>query len=543
MMGNRSALTLRAALGERLTALTVSWIAAAVVCAVYLVHTPLSPDLAAQLARADLVRRAGDVAWWTGWFGGLSLPTYSLITPAAMAAFGVTVTGAASTVAGCLGAGVLLEDSPRPRVGALVFAVFAAADLYAGRVTFVVGAACLMWALAGVRRHWRVRTLVATSLAFLGSPLAGLFLGLILLAVVLTDRSRRWLAATACGALLVAATAMALLFPGTGVMPFHLTDAVPPALGSLAVAVLCRQRTVRAAAVISLAALPAFLFVPGAIGSNIARLAWVGAVPAVVACSTLDRKRLAAVAVALSVWPAADVVSQVHWTPGVTAAPAYYRPLVARLRAVQASAGQAAVGLRVELLDPKDHTGSLVLSRTFALARGWDRQADAANNPIFYRPGALTAASYDGWLHDLAVGWVAVPSTALDYGATREAALIGTGLPYLRPVWSSPDWHLYRVVDPSPLVAGAQALKVGPSRITIRAAGPGVVDVRTNWTPYLLVTDATGHVASACVQRTADGIRVRLPAAGVYDVAGPFDATAPFRSADTDCADDPHAAG
>src|SRR5690242_1776753 len=97
----------------RLTPLTATLAATVALCAVYLAWTPVSPDLAAQLARADLVRRAGNVSWWTGWFGGLSLPTYSLVTPQLMAWLGVALTGAVATVVGCCGAAVLLRAAPR----------------------------------------------------------------------------------------------------------------------------------------------------------------------------------------------------------------------------------------------------------------------------------------------------------------------------------------------------------------------------------------------------------------------------------------------
>ncbi|MDQ6937635.1 MAG: hypothetical protein M3140_07975, partial [Actinomycetota bacterium] len=60
----------------------------ALLCAVYLRWTPLVPDLAAQVARADMIRTGGLTSWWTGWFGGLSLPDYSVLVPQSMAMFG-----------------------------------------------------------------------------------------------------------------------------------------------------------------------------------------------------------------------------------------------------------------------------------------------------------------------------------------------------------------------------------------------------------------------------------------------------------------------
>ena len=46
----------------------------AVLSAAYLAWSPTVPDLAAQVARAQLVHQVGLTAWWPGWFGGTTLP-------------------------------------------------------------------------------------------------------------------------------------------------------------------------------------------------------------------------------------------------------------------------------------------------------------------------------------------------------------------------------------------------------------------------------------------------------------------------------------
>lgn len=531
-------------LARRLTPPVAASALAVALCAAYLVRVPVSPDLTGQLARADLVRRAGDVSWWTGWFGGLSLPTYSVITPPVMAVLGVSLTGALATIAGCYGAGVLLRDAPRPRAGAIVFSLFAVADLIAGRVTFVVGAAFAIWALVATRSRWWIPAIGCAVLAYLSSPLAGLFLGITLLAVLITDRGRRGQAALVCGLLLAVAAAMAVLFPGTGVMPYRPTDAIPPAICFAVVAATCPQPVVRTAALLSLGALPVFMLVPGAVGSNIARLAWVAAVPALVACGTRNRRFIAGAALVLAAWPATDIIEQVQWAPGRTAHPGYYQPLVSEVRTAQAAAGPAVRGERVELLDTRDHFGTLYVARSLALARGWDRQADAANNPIFYSGGTLTAATYHRWLRELAVGWVAVPAADLDYGATQEAKLVTAGLPYLRLIWTSPDWRLYRVADATPLAIGATVTEVGPSSVTLHAAAATTVTVRLRWSPYMRVVDAaTGDQVPACIERSSDWVKLYLPAGGEYSLVSSFDAAARFRATDDDCAADLRPAG
>jgi hypothetical protein len=385
---------------------------------------------------------------------------------------------------------------------------------------------------------------VLALLSFFGSPLAGLFLGVVLLAVLITDRARRWQAATDAGVLLLAGAAMALFFPDTGVMPVGYTGLIGPCAGLLAVAFACNQPVVRTSALLTLASYPVLLLYPGAVGSNMHRLAWVAAVPVFVACARGKHVVLAVVASGLSVWPAIDVAYQVHWLPVRSAEQGYYQPLMDHLRVAQAEAGPAAVGERLELLDTANHSGAYYLAQTFPLARGWDRQLDKANNRIFYHDGELTRQSYTAWLHDLAVGWVAVPATRLDYGHDTEAALIDQGVPSLRLIWRSPDWRLYRVDGAAPLATGARVTAVGASSVTLRTTRPSTVLLRTQWSPYLQVVAAdTGHATASCVSEQGRSTRIYLPSAGSYRVVSPFDPLARFRSADSDCATDVHSAG
>ena len=75
---------------------------------------------------------------------------------------------------------------------------------------------------------------------------------------------------------------MAILFPGTGVMPISALDLIPPGVACAAVAVVCPTPIVRRSAVFALLAMPIVLLFPGAVGTNITRLAWVCAVPVIV---------------------------------------------------------------------------------------------------------------------------------------------------------------------------------------------------------------------------------------------------------------------
>ncbi|HLY34523.1 MAG TPA: hypothetical protein VKQ07_08325, partial [Jatrophihabitantaceae bacterium] len=171
------ALQRRALLGNRLQGRTlpkdpriVAMACALVLSAAYLVLRPVSSDLAAQVARADLVHRAGNIGWWTGWMGGLSLPSYSLFVPAGMAWLGVRVVGVIATLVGTWVGVSLLSDRARPRWGGVALAASGMADLWAGRVTFVVGFACGTVALAALRGRRPIAAALLSILTFFASP-------------------------------------------------------------------------------------------------------------------------------------------------------------------------------------------------------------------------------------------------------------------------------------------------------------------------------------------------------------------------------------
>src|ERR1700710_1277769 len=91
---------------------------AVVLALVYVAWAPNAPDLAAQSARAAAARLTGVGTWWSGWFGGLPLASYSVIVPPVIAVLGVPVTGGLAVVATTLGGVPLLRGAERPRLGA-----------------------------------------------------------------------------------------------------------------------------------------------------------------------------------------------------------------------------------------------------------------------------------------------------------------------------------------------------------------------------------------------------------------------------------------
>src|ERR1700712_1549706 len=109
-------------------------LAVAIVLALgYVAWAPFAPDLAAQSARAAAARLTGIGTWWSGWFGGLPLASYSVIVPPVIAVLGVPVTGGLAVIGTTLAGSPLLRSAERPRLGAVALAVAAGADVLGGR--------------------------------------------------------------------------------------------------------------------------------------------------------------------------------------------------------------------------------------------------------------------------------------------------------------------------------------------------------------------------------------------------------------------------
>ncbi|MCW2530303.1 MAG: hypothetical protein JWM76_5163 [Pseudonocardiales bacterium] len=494
---------------------------AMLLCGLYLHWTPMVPDLAAQVARADLVRTVGMTSWSTSWFAGFSVPDYSVIAPKSMATIGVRTTGVIAVVGGSMAAAVLARRSLRPRAASAAATALLFVNLLDGRVTFALGVAFGIWAVvAAVARRPAWTALLAVA-AYLASPLAGLFVGMILLACMIASASYRKSSLPAAVMLLVVAGAMFVWFPGTGTMPFQVINAVPGGLCAAGVILGCRNREVRWSAAILLLSVPIFLVLPSAVGSNVMRLAWIAAVPAVVAAGELSRLKQSIVLVGLASWPLADLGGQLATAASDSSQADYYRPLAAAFERVSGS-DLTKMGERLEVVDPATHWSSAYLASA-SLARGWDRQADHANNPIFYDDGALDATTYREWLNSLAVGWVALPAAKLDYAAEAEGDLIASGLPYLTEIWRSDQWRLYRVTGASPLTSGATVVNVSGDGITMRAMQQETIHVRVRWSPYLTVVQPdTGIRVEACISDVGGWTDIYLPRPGIVELTSHF---------------------
>jgi hypothetical protein len=471
-----------------------------VALALSLVYTILgtrAPDLAAQLARTGAAAR-GATVWWNGWYGGINLPAYSVVSGPLMLHLGVTTVGVLATVTVAAAAGDLLRDAPRPRVGAVAAGAAAAANLFSGRITFAVGMAAALVSLVLLRRGlvWLAALMAAAS--GLASPVAVVFVTLAAGALILTRSAMRGPAAILAAAGLAPALVTAAVFGQPSIMPFAATTFIPTLAVCLGVAVIPLPSALRVGALLAAAVAITAFVVPTPVGSNASRLPILAAAPVVIAYLRVGRWWVVLAAACLAVWPATNLVHDLRPAGDASAHARYYAPLLSHLPA----AGTATQ--RLEVVDPRSHGADVYLPDRVPLARGWERQVDVADNPIFY-DGSLTAAGYLTWLRSRGVGWVALPDAPVDWGATAEKRLVVGGLPYLREIWRGQHWRLFRVTAPAPVARGAaEVTGMTDSTVLLHVAHAGEAELSVRYSRVLSLTDATGAPAG-CVTRAPGG--------------------------------------
>jgi hypothetical protein len=459
---------------------------AAALAAIVLLTGASGTDVAAAAYRIALFRRVGFTLWDPGWYGGHWTLDYSVLFPPIGAALGIAATDiiCAALATYAFERLVVPRFAGAGRVGALAFAVGTVVQVAIGRVPFLLGGAFALLALVAATRRGRRSGAAAVVLALaasLSTPLAGLFLALAAFAWLLADLPRRNVRAAAIvAAALAPVAALELLFPGQGRMPFATLDfaATLVPLAALALLLDRRQRALRIGfALYALLTIGSY-FVPTALGVNATRLATsVGPGLAICLASRSPRARLALavalVPLALSQWMPARGPLLGWRNPATTAA--YFRPLLAYLVPHDHPLG------RIEVVPLSTHWESDYVALALPLARGWERQLDTADNPIFYAPGRLRASTYRAWLEHNGVRFVALADAPLDYAGVGEAQLVRAGVPGLTLVWSSAHWRVYELRGASGILSGdGQLLRERGARLVVaaRRKGPLIVRVR-----------------------------------------------------------------
>jgi hypothetical protein len=474
---------------------------------------PPGGDSPAHLYRTLLVRE-GVYLWDNLWFAGhYPLASYSLLyyLPAAL------VGNVPLVVAAVLASAILFDSVSRLEWGAAalwpsrLFAVLAAGPLFTGTYAYALGLAALLGTLAALQRGrtWLAIGCAALTLGF--NPLAFLFLCIILAAVLLV-RGRAGgrpllFAAGLAAAAGLEATAL-LLFPTDGRYPFRavelLTVVTVSALGA-ALAMRTPGGRVLAAffAVWALASLIVF-FVPDPVGENMTRLrSFVFPLMLLAALLASFRPRvLAACGLALALFYNTYPYVK-HATVRVIdtrpAAEEFWAPALAFLRT------HASANYRVEVVPTYDHWEAYWVPKAgFALARGWDRQIDMAENGVLYRK-PLTAAAYRRWLRLMGVRYVLLPDVPIgNKGADREARLLASGRSGLVEVFAHRNWRIFELPKARPILIGpapASLLRFGHDRVVGTVREAGTYSLRVRYMPHWQVR--RGEV---CLERAPDGM-------------------------------------
>ncbi|WP_432153435.1 MFS transporter [Streptomyces tricolor] len=504
-------------------------------------------DLAAQDAWAEFVGRHPDSAYNLAWYGGMHPVSYSVVSPYLMSVLGVRTT---MMIAGTVSAGLLTLVLIRSRavrnpLWAALAGVFALiCNAISGRVTFGLGTMFALGAVAAVfcwPYRWRykrwAKALVAAPLAALAtmaSPVAGLFVGLVAVALFLQKRRPGAWALGLAPSAVVAVSAW--LFPFSGTQPMGFGSVVLPLLYGLLCLFLVPKEwvTVRlTAAVYSLGVVLVWL-ISSQIGSNISRLPmlFAGATLIAVLPYTVPKTRKWYVTVLAFLgfvgWIGFKSVDDIIHTAGAASLSRELAPLVNELQEVGAAKG------RVEVVPARSHREASGLAPYVNLARGWNRQADMERNPLFY-DDTLNSANYHEWLQRWAVHFVVLPKGEPDGdGGQRERQLLRRGLPYLKQIWGDANWQLFKMTDPTPLAEpNAVVDRAEQGEMTLRVSKAGRILIRIPYSPWLSVVDEHGksqpyEKTKACLMATPEDVDgdkwtvLHAPKPGTYRVAAPY---------------------
>ncbi|MEA2412395.1 MAG: hypothetical protein QOC77_2956 [Thermoleophilaceae bacterium] len=493
---------------------------AAVLGAAWMIIAPRTADLAAQIYRVGLFKREGFALWDNAWFGGHHIPGYSVLFPPLGSLIGARALGLiAVATSAVLFADLMRRHYKGPLHWAVAwFAVVAVGDLFIGRLTFALGVTAALACLAAVshRRYWLAMPLaIATPAA---SPVAGIFLGFVLVVIWtrLRPRARVYLLALVTAGV----AAMAFVFPDGGQQPYDFAAALVAFVIVIAVYVQLAPSEVvlRRATALYAAAVAAAYILPTPMGSNVARLSVLVAGPLFITSRRRSPRVLVVLTcVAIGLWQAWAPVTETG-KAAVTDAnqQTYFKPLLAELERVGAHAG------RVEVVPTATRWESVYVARDFAMARGWETQLDRAYNGLFYKD-EIPPATYHRWLQAEGVRFVAVSDAPTERWGTVESRLIASRPSYLRPVWRSAHWQLFAVRGARGLAGPGQTVVLRPEGFVLTMPRPGVATVRVRWTNYWTV------VPHGCVRRARDGFtRVFAPTAGTYVVQAHWSLGATF---------------
>jgi hypothetical protein len=527
----------------------------AALAALMLIWDPRVGDLAAQVFHTEVFEHTGLAIWNGSWYAGHYTLNYSVLFPPAAALLGPQWVGLIAVVASSYLFDRIVQEhwGTEARWATLWFAAGVVTLLADGQLTFALGVAFGLAALRELQAGRGWLAVLAAAACPLASPVAGAFLAGAI-AAGLWERGERVNRAGVAAALVAAILTVApnLAFPEPGQFPFVWSSYISIPIWCAGALFLLGDakgegRVRRVIIGYGLASTLIFL-TPNALGGNAVRLGALFGGP-VLAAALLAHRPLPVGMGGAAAPGAPGLAPPLRWIPRwfytavlvVTLTGSLYWQFTASVTQIARSVGDpsteasyfqpaahwlmthGARGTRIEVPPTANHWESAYLAPKFELARGWLRQLDTARDGIFYKEGALSDASYERWLRNNAITYVALPLGApLDYSSLEERHLILSGPSYLKERFHDVDWRIYEVTDPRPLVAPlgkgeASAIQVGRQGFALDVTRPGRFLVRLNFTPYWSIGEGSG-----CLLRKGDWTIARVAHPGTFSVDADF---------------------
>ena len=482
---------------------------------------PPGTDFAAHVFQLHVYLQHGFTIWTNYWYAGrYTFVDYSLIYYPLAALVGIRLLAVISVAASAAAFTLVVRRTwgDSSVWVARFFALATAASLVTAAFPYGLGLAFALGALVAIDRGRLVWFSLLAVACFAASPLAFVFLIVVLAAVAVARRSRGIKApVVVLTSICVAGLVIARLFPDPGHYPFPLSElAAVLAFCAIGAALTWRVESAKPLLVLFIAYAAvciASYLIPTTMGGNVVRLRYA-AVPVAILVLSLRRWRplpVAVIVLALAVsWNFSPLAYSFQSSANDPAsAQSYWQPAINYLH------DELIPDYRVEAVGTADHWEAVYLPQAgIPIVRGWFRQDDFPQNEVLY--DKLTPRSYLAWLRSLSVRFVVLSNAAPDYSSKSEVALLTSGRSGLSVVFRSTNFTIYRVPSPLPIVSGPGHPKVTAlteATVVLKLSRPGKYHLGIRFSPYLRTPDG-------CVTEASDGMTtLTAPTAGTVDVA------------------------
>lgn len=482
---------------------------------------PPGVDFSAHVYQLGLYVHHGFLLWTNYWYSGrYTFVDYSLIYYPLAALVGMKPLAVLSAAAAAAAFTVLLRRvwGDSALWPTRLFAVVVAGMFISASFPYGLGVGFGLVALLALLYERLVVFAIAVVLTLAASPLAFLFLVLVIGCVGLSWREVRRVRPVAIVLLACAALVLSWrLFPESGIYPFPSGELLA-ALAFCGAGALLTWRIPAARTLglffVAYAALCLLSFlIPSGAGENVDRLRYA-AIPIMGLVLALRRWKPRPVAVAAFVlagaWNLSPLVYNfAHSNSDPSAAPGFWRPAIGFLQR------NLTPDYRVEIVDTVDHWEAAYLPQAgIPLARGWFRQEDFPQNELLY--DQFSPRAYRRWLRSLGVRYVVLTTAPQDWSAHHEAALLRSGRSGLKVVFRSRNEKIFSLPHPTPIVTGPDhptVTRFTQSSIVLRVQHPGRYRVAVHYSPYFAAR-------GACVRRTNRGMTLLdVPRVGTFRLA------------------------